>query len=486
MHLHFDFKALRARLAVWRGGKSYMTNFAQLLFLGSLSILYLQRLTIRNHLFPQHHTQPPSAPPIIAYYNADNVLQACSLPNVCIKMHHSDRELHLPSIYRSQHALVRRCHTYMTQPYFPKNLPFKLHFYDPANTTLPTAQQHPVDVLGAPFHNKFYAHFAHFAPDFAESVMVPVSLFATNNNNYSLTAKCTAPDGTTTPCEVRPTDPRVVISAYNARNGTWTDNFLRFIGSTTRQPLLYHARPVNPATRTCFRSLVTNAVVYDVDRPERDALLRRTGVARGPARPRCAPHIVVLSRKPDAARAIPFKLLAELRVALQDELGRASPNATLEFVQDLRHLGFGGQVALLQRADVLVAAHGAELSNALFLRRGATVFEIYPFGWVLRNCFQRVLAAVHARRVELLSPPDPARFRSCMRPHGRRGELAVYEKHVSMYYEARDEEQRFRAAPRFWELSRETGGCLAYQATTFDPVQLARRIVRESKQRCET
>ncbi len=482
---NFSAKALRSRISVWRSGKVQRHIFVQLLFFTSVTLLYIQHLTLRSHVFLQP-TIPSPAPPIIAYYNAKKVLQGCSLPNACIKTHHSNRELHLPSVYRSQHALIRRCQNFMTKPEFPKTMAYKLHFYDESYTTLPTSQRHPIDVLGPPLHSTYYSHFAHFAVDFTESGMVPVSFFATKGAKYPMTATCTAPNGTTTPCNARPVDPRIAISALNTEEGSWTAKFMHYIANSTIPPLLYNLPPVKPAPRTCFRSLVTNAVKYDVDYPERDALLRHTGVVRGSAGRRCAPHVVVLSRKPEAARAIPNRLLSDLRAALRAELARSNHNATFEFVQHLSHLSFAGQVALMQRADVLVAAHGAELSNAIFLRRGATVLEIFPFGWVMDLCFMRILDSVRSRRVQLLAPPDRDRFHSCMRRRGRpKSELDVFERHARMYDEASDEAQRFRTTPKFWTLSKAMGECFRYQRIMFDPEQLSRRIVRESKRRCE-
>ncbi len=482
----FNAKLLITRLAIRHCGKIQTAIFLQLLFFGSVSILYVQRLTLRKIFLTHKHTKPSPVKPIIAYYNSENVLQACSLPNVCIKMHYENRELHLPAIYRSQRTLIRRCQNFLTQPGFPKSLLYKLQFYDADNTMLPTSEQHPIDVLGPPLHSEFYKHFAHFVVDFTDSVMVPMSFFATKGNNYSLTATCTAPDGASMACDAQPLNPRFAVSALNTRKGTWTRKFMDYIADATHQPLLYYLPPVKPRTPACFRSLITNAVKYDIDYPERDALLRSTGVVRQSARPRCAPHIIVVSRKPKAARAIPQKLLVDLRTALRAELTRTNHSATFEFVQDLSRLTFAGQVALMQRADVLVTAHGAELSNLIFLRRGTTVLEIYPFGWLLRLCFRRMLDSVHARRVELLSPPDPERFESCMQRAGRpKSESDVFKKYARMYYETHDEAKRFHLAPKFWALPTGMWACFPYQRTVFDPVQLARRIVRESRRRCK-
>ena len=60
---------------------------------------------------------------------------------------------------------------------------------------------------------------------------------------------------------------------------------------------------------------------------------------------------------------------AELLARLTAEFGQIR-NSTLET------LGLAGQIALFQTADVVVAQHGAALSNIVWMRRGAHVFEL--------------------------------------------------------------------------------------------------------------
>jgi hypothetical protein len=41
----------------------------------------------------------------------------------------------------------------------------------------------------------------------------------------------------------------------------------------------------------------------------------------------------------------------------------------------------GMQVRLMSETDVLIAAHGAQMTNMLFMDRGSSIMEFYPMGW---------------------------------------------------------------------------------------------------------
>lgn len=60
---------------------------------------------------------------------------------------------------------------------------------------------------------------------------------------------------------------------------------------------------------------------------------------------------------------------------LQSQLAEVT-NASVEWVYDLGLLNFLGQVKLMQSTDVMLTVHGAELSNAIFLRRSTRLIEL--------------------------------------------------------------------------------------------------------------
>lgn len=103
----------------------------------------------------------------------------------------------------------------------------------------------------------------------------------------------------------------------------------------------------------------------------------------------------------------------------------------------------------MQKADVLVTVHGAELSNALFLRRNARLIELMPFGGST-TYFKIALAdRIHARHIAYATDPDPERFYKCVEKYEMNRLLAealdVYNRHKVLFGEAKNEMQRQKA-----------------------------------------
>jgi len=144
---------------------------------------------------------------------------------------------------------------------------------------------------------------------------------------------------------------------------------------------------------------------------------------------------------------------------LRTEISKAS-NASVEWVYGLGILNFTEQVQLMQRADVLVTVHGAELSNALFLRRGARIIELMPFGLSTRYYKYSVADPIRVKHTEYATNPDSDAFYKCIESSPHRDPLgearAIFEKHIILYRNAKNETQRqeaglFRAGTGPWE-----------------------------------
>jgi hypothetical protein len=63
--------------------------------------------------------------------------------------------------------------------------------------------------------------------------------------------------------------------------------------------------------------------------------------------------------------------------AIQGSIQMAYPNATVETVY-MEHMDFTQQTEWWSRQDVVVAAHGASVTNLIFMRENASVVELYP------------------------------------------------------------------------------------------------------------
>eukprot|EP00168_Porphyra_purpurea_P011484 TRINITY_DN2916_c0_g1_i2.p2 TRINITY_DN2916_c0_g1~~TRINITY_DN2916_c0_g1_i2.p2 ORF type:complete len:369 (+),score=50.17 TRINITY_DN2916_c0_g1_i2:1615-2721(+) len=115
---------------------------------------------------------------------------------------------------------------------------------------------------------------------------------------------------------------------------------------------------------------------------------------RGGTMPTCKLRVTVLNRvappKQQLANAKdPFAFgrhIPRVRDLKEAILAGAAADPRLDLTLDIRLRFFEGmtldeQVAVMQATDVLVGAHGAGLSNALFMRTNASLVELAPFAY---------------------------------------------------------------------------------------------------------
>jgi len=171
---------------------------------------------------------------------------------------------------------------------------------------------------------------------------------------------------------------------------------------------------------------------------------RATGESSPPPTPAanatCTLRVTLLNRRAGYPRHIPHSaaLLAALRDASTPRLRLDVSSASFEGTP-LEH-----QVNVMQRTDVLVAAHGAGITNALFLRTGSSLVEVSPFGYAA-DIFRWLAVSVTSVRYErVVAAPDVDVFVACMRqrhPDGgewqsRREEAVRQFVHAAKTYRA--------------------------------------------------
>ncbi len=180
-------------------------------------------------------------------------------------------------------------------------------------------------------------------------------------------------------------------------------------------------------------------------------------------------------------RSIPDETIAALRA----EVGRRS-DVEIEWKHGFAGTNFSQQVAMFQRADVVVTVHGAELSNALFLRRGARVIELMPFGHYTTFFYYATVNRVDAKHTAYGTRPDPEAFYECSKQRGLYADgvfKARYDKFAAQYRNAKTFEQRNKAALFYLGFGR-VEGCVKSQVIRFDPTELAQIVARQAKERC--
>lgn len=447
----------------------------------------------------------PDGAPLHFYLDNPQSIDACAIPDACVRATKQHHELSVPNLYQQSAAHLHRC--------LPPNV--HLNFYDPAAP--PAALDRALrdkqnfDVMGLQIEDSYFTHFPHFAREFLEHIAVPAALFL---GRHLAHPHCTpSPGGALVPCmptqKHRRLDPRFALSerVLGGSASSWKRGFVALATNSTTSNLRHvhlfkHSMSLFGPGPRCYRSVLSSRLAFNAGSAKRDAMLRAAGVerqlyVRDSTKDACNPHILVVARDPnsDLDRTIPPASLRQLRKELRVQLDRAGlRGATLEFVTGLGSRPFLEQVAITQRADVLVTVHGAELTNGLFFRRGVSVVEVFPFGYHL-PWFDSFFVALGAKHVPVFAPPDFQRFSWCIHrravfrlPHmwvlwGRRV-LRAFEAKAHEYHSGRAKADKDRAGnySSDYYLGRY---CARTQRIFIDPVELASISVREAKALCK-
>lgn len=420
------------------------------------------------------------------YTNAKNTIVACMLPDACISNYLVNHVVHLPKYMRLHDKLVRSC----------LRLNVKVEYYELSESE-PDKKQIDVNVLGLPYIDKAFKHFAHFGPKVIAFSLLPASLFLSSNR--SIVPNCVRSDGKLKRCnnEIKwPSNPRLVVEnrVLHNRKGTWNRDFMNFLTTnSTNLHIVNFGDLRNNFPATCFRSAIMSPLKYDGTNELHDRLLREKGVQRQlniKKGNKCEPRVVVLFRDTNRRldRTFLKSTIEKFPETVHEYLKRVNISATLEIVTDLgRDRGFEQQRQVFEGADLLVSVHGAELSNALFLRNRARLVEISPFG-LFDAWFQSTSFAAGAQRQKICAPPDRDQFMQCVKDRMvSRGE----DRHDVAKSKAVKEfdllAKRYRWLERRSKCRvREQDGrkCVRKQRILVDQKQLSELIAREVRSFC--
>lgn len=439
----------------------------------------------------EKRTQPPSSFLRVSYAREGRrQLEACVIPDACMAYSFGYKRTFIPDSYRSQKKLLNAC--------LPSGYSFYSRSSPPPELQQAVKDRHAFDVIGVPLNDAGYAHFAHFLPEFARYIAVAASLFL-RPSSPAPRWLCPSPaTGHLTSCEslgkLQPLNPKFALSKRMlGRARSWNRAFFAMLtDSSMEHPRHVHLLP--PTSRQpplhCFRSLLTSPLKHDTSIPKHDAFFR--GKVTRERISTCTPRIVVIvrSEKYRLDRTIPAPLVRRLR----HELAKRIPSGTVEFFEALDGVSVREQAALMQRTDVLITVHGAELSNLIFVRRGASVLQIFPFGF-RSGWFDQLMESVGARHVEAFARPDTKRFLDCVKERtpklfpGLKPEVLTRVKqqflsHVDLYERADSDEKRNDAA-RFNDLDGLHQVCTRAQQIFIDPVKIAQLAAQEARAKCE-
>lgn len=296
-----------------------------------------------------------------------------------------------------------------------------------------------------------------------------------------------------------------LVMGKHAKHPEWIGGFLAQYLKRAKNAnpfMLVEERPVrrkyDPPAIHCFDSVTVSARHHSALDAVYDHPLRSAGVQRTPRQaPACHFSYTIISRSttdPGIAnytgpRSIPANILHQLEKRIESYSNQLGLIATVSKVLQMGSLSFDEQKEVIQNTDVLIAVHGAELANCVFMRHHAALIEIYPFGYHF-PCFREFFQTLNIHHMELFGGPSHSIFEACARylfpasnlQHSYGDMRALYMQKLAKYRAAHSEDQRMKASkfgfPGWSPEAKVARRCAREQPVSFDPDYVAEKAVR--------
>jgi hypothetical protein len=267
--------------------------------------------------------------------------------------------------------------------------------------------------------------------------------------------------------------------------------------------------------RACFSSISVPAAARGVARGQthgppavhNSVLFQHSNIQRTlpqrPPRAACRLNVTIVNRRERAGVTSGDPYHSEGRRipnldAVRDELGREAARVgvavDVQVREDFGEITFRDQFEAMQRTHVLISVHGAELSNALFLRRGASVVEVYPFRYT-PAVFAKMMGGFGLLHKVFIADPDEKAFRKCLlhfnKPNDASREAAErvverFERRAAAFRAAKKSGDS-QALGAYWESGdfvRMVRPCGRGQRLLVDAPTIARQALSDSAQLC--
>lgn len=442
---------------------SQRKNYAKIwgLFFAIYLITILSTLLKIKHGFENENKK---INPVVIFKDGLNSVVACKFPNMCIK----DRKMttiFLPILFKKHTAFLNDC---VVARYT------QIKFYEENMLAFPS---HPVfyniNLVGSSLTDRNFRHFPHLARHFVKHIMYPWTLFFGTKKKFWKYAECYYPfQGKMKICNTKTTQftklHLLVSNSTLRKEHSWNYEFLTMFTTRNKSRRSENIFVGKENSFECYKSGYISPRFFDAAKKESISYFKSMGLN---LRPRCPSRIAIVFRNSSSRgnRITPLKYVK----ALESKLKKHT-NISVETITDLGLLSFSDQVSLMQRVDVLVCTHGAELGNSIFLREGTTVIEIYPFRFE-SAFFQEVFKSFRIKHVKFFAEPDKRHLWQCFKSEFNNSEL----EHVSAYENATSGEERQKIA-------RFNGGiCYKNQEIRFEVDYLVSTIVSQTKNSCK-
>lgn len=295
----------------------------------------------------------------------------------------------------------------------------------------------------------------------------------------------------------------------------WPKSLLRLVRNSLRGNLtivelkeLYEWKVRSQAA--CFRSIIsTNMQTSDLA-PE--ALLpnniffsinglNRKSAERPPHAPTaCNVKVLILNRYGKRFIEGGSELTSSI-LSFGQQLSKVDHGVLIEpEVVFFENSSFHEQVSVMQETSVVVASHGENNANFMFLRPNTRIFEVLPFGFA-SDIYRNLSAAYGAIYAVVRSQPDIDLFSACVRhfnPDAKQEREKFLEKWKTVAKEFREEtiQKNANVDSDYVVTDDEVGTngtvpsltsirpCTSYQRISFDINDLARKVVMAGARQC--
>ncbi|GJQ08441.1 hypothetical protein GpartN1_g232.t1 [Galdieria partita] len=212
-------------------------------------------------------------------------------------------------------------------------------------------------------------------------------------------------------------------SGFHRFNGSWTKEFLTLLlGKVDLSPFVESIQ--SNTSMKCFRSVVTGKgsdIKYLLNHENsffKDNNLRKEALK---ASDWCEKpiQVTILSRRANNARTLIgadnfAENIRKLQVTKDSKKQQKICHITFRCeIVYFEEMTFLEQISVMQKTDILIAAHGAGNTNIVFLPENSVVIEIYPFAYKA-NIFEELARKYLLRYDSLIAEPDTKSFKQCL------------------------------------------------------------------------
>jgi Glycosyltransferase 61 len=471
-------------------------------------------------------------------YSGTETSQAsmCRIPNACVD---TSGHVYVPNELQSlKNVLYTECR-FTTSG---------MSFFDPASDPLMldkgvTGHFPGEHILGS---KMFRYHMPHMMEDFL-AIVLPLAPFLQRKFGIGYgersppflppmtTVRCYEPTGNASgvPCASSPPPYISVLVEERARKLTWGAGLFQLLGpqtsGVTLQPM-YSADvfpEVNretidassrsgkpyPDRRACFGSVSVGVgatylrgdfIPNPVNYFEKSVLFAHSGIQRRAPliKPgtHCSLNVTIVNRPvtsgvpgfPDGSRNIPNS--KDLLAALHKEGKRLGISVKVTERDDFGSIGIAKQFEVMQNAQILISVHGAELSNVLFLRRGVSVTEVYPFRYT-PTIFIDMMRVLGLRHHMYIATPDTESYSNCIKYFNKVGSptrnaaeriVGRFAERAADFLKAKGEDDKITLGA-YWDNGstvRNNRPCGRSQRLIVEPDVLAAQALRSYNQVC--